>query len=72
MSSSEKMAANFVKKYTAEKLNHLLSQFYERTSNEKIAHEFGVTRQRVHQWYCAFVDVEIRPKECVLLYTQMK
>ena len=56
---SQKMVQNFISKYGKEGLRKICDMFYQEISNQKIAHEFGVTRQRVHQWQKAFTKNNI-------------
>ena len=51
---SARMVKNFTAKYGKEGLQRICELFFQGTSNQKIAEEFGVTRQRVHQWQKAF------------------
>lgn len=52
--NQERMLRNFVSKYGDHGLKRICNLFVEGTSNQAIAKEFGVTRQRVHQWQKAF------------------
>ena len=54
------MLNNFIKKYGLEGLKRITELFLAKESNEVIAKEFGVTRQRVHQWQKAFVVVTVK------------
>lgn len=46
---------NFIKNYSKDGLKKICTMFCNKISNEIIAQEFGVTRQRVHQWQKLFV-----------------
>jgi hypothetical protein len=63
MNAEEKMLNNFIKKYGIRGLERIVELFVAKTSNEKIAEEFKVTRQRVHQWQKAFTTstVSLKP-----------
>ena len=56
---------NFINKYSKDGLKKICTMFCQRISNETIAAEFGVTRQRVHQWQKLFVKKVVVLKECV-------
>jgi transposase len=63
---SARMVKNFTAKYKKEGLERICELFYKGVSNQKIAEEFGVTRQRVHQWQKAFTTQHITFTEEVL------
>lgn len=65
MELEEKMLRNFVNKYGIDGLRRITELFVQQVSNEKIASEFKVTRQRVHQWQKAFTTSEVYPKNFV-------
>ncbi len=50
ISEAGRTARNIAKKHGIEKLVRLIELFQKNTSGEEIAQEYGVTRQRVHQW----------------------
>lgn len=49
------MVKNFEKKYGRDGLQKICDLFTAGTSNQIIAKEFSVTRQRVHQWQKVFI-----------------
>lgn len=53
------MVTNFVDKYGKTGLHRICEMFFQKQSNQVIAKEFGVTRQRVHQWQKTFVITQI-------------
>ena len=61
--TSEVMLDNFMRKYGKPSLRKLATYLINRKSNEDIAKEFGVSRQRVHQWQKAFTNTHtvLRP-----------
>lgn len=61
----ETMVINFVNKYGVDGLRRIVMLFERRISNEKIAKEFSVTRQRVHQWQRVFTLTNVRPTDQV-------
>lgn len=65
MSAGETMVSNFINKYGIDGLARIMMLFIDKISNQKIANEFGVTRQRVHQWQREFTKVKILPAEVV-------
>lgn len=62
MDIQNKMLKNFVDKYGVCGLKRITSMFTKRESNQAIANEFGVTRQRVHQWQKVFVTTKVTPR----------
>ena len=72
MATNEKMLRNFISKYGKKGLRKITNMFLVRESNQKIADEFGVTRQRVHQWQKAFTEhrVVLKPTVAVFLNQQ--
>lgn len=56
---------NFINKYSKDGLKKICSMFCNKDSNEVIAKEFGVTRQRVHQWQQLFVKKVVVLREGV-------
>jgi hypothetical protein len=65
MSAEEKMLNNFTKKYGHDGLSKITDLFVRKVSNEVIASEFKVTRQRVHQWQKAFTTSTVTVKPFV-------
>lgn len=65
MDLGDTMVNNFVQKYGIDGLGRIIFLFREQISNQKIANEFGVTRQRVHQWQKAFTRTNVTPTESV-------
>lgn len=63
MKKEDRMLRNFINKYGLVGLKRISSLFIEGISNQQIAEEFGVTRQRVHQWQQAFTQkkISLRP-----------
>ena len=55
--SRERVARNFIKSYGRSKFRRLLQALGEGESGQTIAHEFGVSRERVRQWKNAFGTV---------------
>lgn len=56
MSSPERVARNFVRRYGADQLQRLLQALQSGESGQVIANEFKVSRERVRQWKNAFGD----------------
>lgn len=50
----ETVANNFVNQYGKARLKRFLKLLQQNESGEKIAEEFGVSRERVRQWKNAF------------------
>jgi hypothetical protein len=50
MTSAERISRNFIKKRGRESLRHLIYLLRSQTDGSAMAAEFGVSRQRVHQW----------------------
>lgn len=44
------VAQNFIRQHGRNKFVRLIEMFMANEPGPKIAHEFGVSRQRVHQW----------------------
>ena len=57
MSSRERIAENFVRRYGAERLRALIDAFAQGVSGQVIADELQVSRERVRQWKNAFGSV---------------
>ena len=63
--TEETMLRNFVRKYGYNGLKKITKLFRNRASNQIIAEEFEVTRQRVHQWQKAFTHTQVELKQHV-------
>lgn len=48
--SARRVAENFIKAHGRPKFVRLIQMFHDNVSGPQIAHEFSVSRQRVHQW----------------------
>ena len=57
MSSRERVARNFVKRYGAQRFRDLISALEAGKSGQAIAEEFSVSRERVRQWKNTFGSV---------------
>lgn len=57
MTSRERVARNFLRRYGRERLQRLLSALAQAESGQTIAAEFDVSRERVRQWKNAFGQV---------------
>ena len=55
--SRERVARNFIKSYGRSRFRRLLEALAAGESGQKIADEFGVSRQRVRQWKNTFGEV---------------
>ena len=55
--SRERVARNFIKSYGRSKFRRLLEALAAGESGQKIADEFGVSRERVRQWKNTFGQV---------------
>jgi hypothetical protein len=55
--SRTKVARNFVRSYGMENFRALIDALSAGESGQKIADEFGVTRERVRQWKNTFGEV---------------
>lgn len=55
--SRERVARNFIKSYGRTKFRRLLEALAAGESGQKIANEFGVSRERVRQWKNTFGEV---------------
>ena len=55
--SRERVARNFIKSYGRTKFRVLLENLAAGESGQKIADEFGVSRERVRQWKNTFGEV---------------
>ncbi len=56
-SSRERVARNFIKSYGRGRFRRLLEALGRGESGQKIADEFGVSRERVRQWKNTFGTV---------------
>ena len=68
METNDKMLRNFISKYGKKRLRDITNMFLVRVSNQKIAEDFGVTRQRVHQWQKAFTEHRVILKPSVATF----
>jgi len=50
MTSAERISRNFIKKRGRESYRRLIDLLVSQAPGAVIAAEFGVTRQRIHQW----------------------
>ncbi len=55
--SRERIARNFIKRYSADRFRRLLALLAEGDSGQVIATEFDVSRERVRQWKNTFGNV---------------
>lgn len=55
--SRERVARNFIKSYGRTRFRRLLEALAGAESGQKIADEFGVSRERVRQWKNTFGEV---------------
>ena len=65
MKTRNAIVENFVNKYGKEGLFKIVTLFQDQISNQQIAREFEVTRQRVHQWQKQFTITSVIPVEYV-------
>lgn len=61
MTTGDTMVLNFINKYGVKGLKRITTLFQQQLSNQTIAQEFGVTRQRVHQWQREFTCIQVLP-----------
>ena len=57
MSSRERVARNFVKRYGAQRFRELIAALEAGRSGQAIAEDFEVSRERVRQWKNTFGEV---------------
>ncbi len=72
MSTGNTMVHNFVNKYRISGLQRIIELFRQHISNQTIAQEFNVTRQRVHQWQREFTKIQVIPTEPVKKVLHLK
>jgi len=65
MGTTDTMVSNFIKKYGIDGLTKIIGMFQDHIPNPKIASEFNVSRQRVHQWQKAFTLNQVKPSRAV-------
>lgn len=62
LTTAQRVSKNLIKKYGYEKFVSLIEMYQRGASMEEVAKEYGVTRQRAHQWMQALGTREVSYK----------